>query len=126
MSHPKGFTLIEIIITILVLAIAAALFVAYMGTSLTGSAVPATQVQKQYELIETMEKITAEYRRRISNEATPFVLTAFETYVRTQNYVDQTKTGIVTLNSPGYTMIRPVLVVVLADGNQSLMSVFTE
>jgi len=43
MKHNKGFTLIEVIITIVIMAVAAAAFLAFFGKAFTGSAVPAGQ-----------------------------------------------------------------------------------
>jgi prepilin-type N-terminal cleavage/methylation domain-containing protein len=124
MRYIKGFTLVEVIITILILAIAAAAFVTYFGKAFTGSAIPAGQVQSQYRLIEQMEEITAEYRRRLD-------LGTLELETFTNDYVDPKLNNPSTatfghLNAGAFTTQSPVLQVTLKDGDQTLFSVFTE
>ena len=57
----KAFTLIEVIITLIVLAILAAMMVPFFGTSFTKSAAPVSRLNKSLTLGAVMEKITAEY-----------------------------------------------------------------
>jgi len=60
-TNKEGFTLIEVIITLVVAAILAALFVQFMGSNLTGSPVPAVRTQNHYQLIEIVEKMNIDY-----------------------------------------------------------------
>jgi len=57
----SGFTLIEVIITLVVVAVVAAGMVAYFGTSITKSSLPVSRLQAAGNLNEIMEKITADY-----------------------------------------------------------------
>jgi prepilin-type N-terminal cleavage/methylation domain-containing protein len=57
----SGFTLIEVIITLVVVAIVAAMMVAYFGTSITKSSLPISRLQAAGKLNQIMEKITADY-----------------------------------------------------------------
>ena len=57
----SGFTLIEVIIAFVVVAIVAAMMTAYFGTSLTQSSIPIFRLNAAGKLNEVMEKITAEY-----------------------------------------------------------------
>jgi prepilin-type N-terminal cleavage/methylation domain-containing protein len=128
MKFSKGFTLIEVIITIVIMAVAAAAFLAFFGKAFTGSAVPVGQVWSQYKLIRQMETITSNYRDQITNN-TSFSLTAFKTsYIDGKGYdVDDTKTGLITLpSSDGLYTTQNVLRVTLTDGKQTLMSIFTQ
>ena len=129
MKFSKGFTLIEVIMTIVIMAVAAAAFLAFFGKAFTGSAVPAGQVQSQYNLIQRMEAITSQYRNDITNNAS-FSLAAFKTdHVDGTLYVDSTKTGLIpplTSSDGVYTTTQPVLRVTLTDGKQTLMSIFTQ
>jgi prepilin-type N-terminal cleavage/methylation domain-containing protein len=129
MKCSKGFTLIEVIITIVIMAIAAAAFLQFFGKAFTGSAVPAGQVQSQYKLIQQMETITSQYRNQITNN-TSFTLTAFKTsFVDGTLYVDSTKTAVIpplTSSDGVYTTTQPVLRVTLTDGKQTLISIFTQ
>ena len=129
MKFSKGFTLIEVIMTIVIMAIAAAAFLAFFGKAFTGSAVPAGQVQNQYKLIQQMETITSQYRDQITNNAS-FSLAAFKSsFIDGTQYVDSTKTGVIpplTSSDGVYTTTQPVLRVTLTDGKQTLMSIFTQ
>lgn len=126
MTDKKGFTLIEVIVTIVVMALAATAFMTYLGRGFTRSAIPVTQVQSQYRLIQQMEIITSQYREQITANPTSFTLSAFrDNYVTGQPYVDSGKTGLITLTSGTYTT-QYVLRVTLVDGDQTLMSIFTQ
>ena len=121
MKNNRGFTLIEVIITVTLIAIAAAMFVAYIGTSFTQSPASSSMVAKQYALIQQMEIITSQYRQEISNETLD--LTSFKAYVDANPYIDSS--NLVTLNSGSYTT-QQVLAVTLKDGDQTVMSIFTQ
>jgi len=124
MRSSRGFTLIEVIITIIITAIAATLFVAYMGTSFTKSPASSALVNKQYALIQQMELITIQYRQEINNGT--LNLTNFKTaYVDTNPNVDSANTFFTTLTSGTYTT-QQVLQVTLKDGDQTLLNIFTQ
>lgn len=128
MKFSKGFTLIEVIVTIVIMAIAATVFMTYFGSTFTGSAKQAGLVQKQYVLIQEMEEITSDYRREITNNPSSFTLAAFKSdYVDTMSNVDNTKTGLIQLpNTSGSYITQTVLRVTLVNGDQTLMSIFTQ
>lgn len=67
----KGFTLVEIIVTIVVAAILGAMFLQVMETNLTGSVGPLIRVQDTFTLNEVMEKITADYKKLTIEDQTP-------------------------------------------------------
>ena len=69
--YQKGFTLVEIIITIVVAAILGAMFLQVMETNLTGSVGPLIRVQDTFTLNEVMEKITADYKKLTIEDQTP-------------------------------------------------------
>ena len=127
MKFSKGFTLIEVIATVVIMAIAAAALVSIFGELFYGSAVPAGQVQKQYKLIQQMETITSRYRDQVTNN-TSFSLSTFKSeYVDGQDYVDSANTGLVPLTSSDSTYTTGnVLKVTLTDGTQTLVSIFTQ
>ncbi|MGP8154897.1 MAG: hypothetical protein ACLQBQ_12315 [Smithella sp.] len=128
MRFSKGFTLIKVIVTIVIMAIAAACIVAIIGKAFTSSGIPAGQVLSQYNMIKQMETITSQYRNQITSNPTTFNLTTFEsTYVTGQQYVDSTHTGLITLaSSDGSYTTANVLQVTLTDGTQIVMSIFTQ
>lgn len=57
-----GFTLIEVIIAIIVMAILGTVAVSYLGTSLTNSSLPITNIKQSCALQTVMENITADYK----------------------------------------------------------------
>lgn len=75
----KGFTLIEVIISLVVFAILAGVYVTYFSSSwLTRSADPVLVVRKAYSLKQTMENITEAY---LKNPDDPNRLTKLSTDV---------------------------------------------
>ena len=56
-----GFTLIEIILTLVIAAVVGAGLVQYMGSSFTKSSVPIQRLRQTLELQQVMENITADY-----------------------------------------------------------------
>ncbi len=122
MKHSSGFTLIEVIIIITIMAIAAAMFVSSMGKSFTQSPASTGLVNKQYQLIQQMEIITSKYR-----QALPIAdLCSFKTtYVDGQPFVDAANTSCTYTLTSGTFTTRSALLVTLTDGNQKLQSIFT-
>ncbi len=62
-----GFTLLEIILTLVISAIVATGLVQYLGTSLTKSSVAIQRAKQAYELQQVMEDITEDYRENFSS-----------------------------------------------------------
>jgi type II secretory pathway component PulJ len=119
-----GITLIEIIITIIIMAIAAVMIMVIFGKQFTGSAIPVAQVQSQYKLVEQMEKITSQYRDQITNNQS-FNLASFKSsFIDGKPYVDSANTGMVTFTY-GARTTQQCLKVTLKDGDQTLVSIFT-
>jgi len=122
MNISKGFTLIEVIITIVIMAIAAAVSVAYFGKSFTGSAMQAGLVKKQYALIQSMEEITSDYRRRVDAGMDAAGWTEFQTFCTATARC--TCTPSTTIGS--YTTAAQHLQVTCVDGDQNLFAIFTQ
>ena len=57
----SGFTLIEVIITIVIVAVVAAMMTSYFGTSITQSSIPIFRLNAVASLNEILEKISAQY-----------------------------------------------------------------
>ena len=127
-SGSGGFTLIEVIITLVVMAIVATMLVSVMGPNLTKSAAPVGMVGDQYKTVEQMEMLTSQYRQQIQNGT--LNLASFKaTYVDTNTaYVDTANTQLLNLTSTTggttYTS-QQVLLVTLKDGDQFVQAVFT-
>jgi prepilin-type N-terminal cleavage/methylation domain-containing protein len=125
--HPDGFTLIEIIVTLVIGAIMATMLVSLMGRSLTGSALPVSLVGDQYKIVQEMEKITSQYREEIKNGT--LNINTFKTmYVDTNSYSDAANTGFIALTSTGGTpyTTQQALRVTLRSGDQSVQTFFTQ
>ncbi len=57
----KGFTLIEFILTITIMAIVGTMMYTFMGSSVTKSSIPLGRLQASFTLQKVMENITADY-----------------------------------------------------------------
>jgi prepilin-type N-terminal cleavage/methylation domain-containing protein len=124
----KGFTLIEIIVTLIMIGITAAIMFPAMGTNLIRSPESVTRVNDQYVLIQEMDKITGQYREEIKNNNLD--ISNFKSnYVDTNPYVDAVNTGFVTsFNSGTYTpqATDKILKVTLINGDQTLVALFAQ
>jgi prepilin-type N-terminal cleavage/methylation domain-containing protein len=129
MKCSKGFTLVEVIVAIIIMAVAAAALLKIYGTAFTGSAVPAGKVQSQYNMIQQMETITSQYRDQVTNNAAFNLATFKVTYIDGKPYVDGTKTGLIpplTSSDGLYTTQSALLRVTLTDGKQTVTTIFTQ
>ena len=61
-KNQKGFTLLEIIVTLTVASVLGTIIFLYMNTSLTRSTEPVTRIQTTYSLNQIVEQITADYK----------------------------------------------------------------
>ncbi|MDA8088169.1 MAG: prepilin-type N-terminal cleavage/methylation domain-containing protein [Nitrospiraceae bacterium] len=57
----RGFTLIEIIVTIVIVAILASMLYSYFGPAITGSGVPVARLESAMAAQSAMENVTADY-----------------------------------------------------------------
>jgi len=143
MNSQEGFTLIEIIVTIIVAAILGAMFLQVMETNVTGSVEPLTRVKDVYALNEVMERITADYKRLLSEENTLETIKAtigttgtdvtsgvYGTYsVRYNDYIKFSgpdSEGLYREEVDDGSGGKKVLKVTLSVSDQQLTSLFTE
>ena len=131
LKNRKGFTLIEIIVTLIFVAITSVVMFPVLRTNLTKSAAPVTRVNSQYQLVQEMDQLTARYRDEILNES--LLLTTFKnTYVDASAFVDAGNTGFVSAGqitgANGYSnqSSTNILRVTLVDGDQKLVTFFTQ
>ncbi len=124
-SH-KGFTLVEIIVTIILVGITAAIMFPALGTNLTRSAEPVNRLNDHHLLIQEMDKWTGIYRDEIRNNTLD--ITSFKTNVDSSaNYLDSTA-YINTFNGGAYTTqgTNKILRVTLINNGQTLVALFAE
>jgi prepilin-type N-terminal cleavage/methylation domain-containing protein len=137
-SCQKGFTLIEIIVTLILVGISAAIMFPVMGTNLTRSAEPVNRVDDQYTLIQEMDRLIGIYREAVDadtleSNSDDFVLSLFES-----GPVNLIITDPMFVGSAAYYLERSVdaynsvsgptsfLMVTLALGDQKISAVFTQ
>jgi prepilin-type N-terminal cleavage/methylation domain-containing protein len=132
----KGFTLIEVVITLVVAAILGTILVQFMGTSLTRSAEPIVMVQEGFSLSEVMEKMTAHYKYLLATDSNP--LTNFKNDIENGNVAENSpyfgdysiQTAYITFSggneAPDTSGDNTILKVLIDRGDQSLAALFTK
>ena len=131
-KNSKGFTLIEVIVTIVIAAILGTFLVSYMSGGITKSSIPVIWVKQEFNVFETMEKITADYRNAVSSSS--FNLNTFATTIKATYETE----GITVTNNDYINIDRTtgtptasdstnglILRVKLQKGDQSVTSLFT-
>lgn len=71
LANSNGFTLIEVIVTIVIGAIASVLLIQFMGGNMERSLAPLVRVDHSYRLTTVMENITAHYKNLLLMDADP-------------------------------------------------------
>jgi prepilin-type N-terminal cleavage/methylation domain-containing protein len=133
----RGFTLIEVIVTLVVAAILGTILVVYMGTGITKSGIPIIWVQQEFGVYRAMERITAVYQNDL--KTTPFNLTTFKAKIDTAGEVnticgsstciDNVTVVNTAFPSAGGTETGTdtnIIKVTLGKGDQSLTALFTQ
>jgi prepilin-type N-terminal cleavage/methylation domain-containing protein len=87
-ANPNGFSLIEVIVTIVIGAIASVLLIQFMGGNMERSVAPLVRVDQSYRLTTVMENITAHYKNLLLTDATP--LATLDTDIRNGNNIGNT------------------------------------
>jgi prepilin-type N-terminal cleavage/methylation domain-containing protein len=106
-DHQSGFTLVEIIVTLIVGSILGVLIMQVIGTSIERSTRPLINEQQELSLVQIMENMTADYKGLLLNDATP--LSTFDNRI---------KNGHDELNSdPYYGEYAPTTSYIAFDSN---------
>ena len=103
-KNQRGFTLVEILVTLMFAAILAAVLFQFLGTSMTQSATPINLAKEGYNLNQILEKMTAHHKKLIVTDADP--LATFKTHIENGNNIANTpyfgsysvQTSYITLN----------------------------
>ncbi len=126
-TSQRGFTLLEIIATLILVGISAAILFPAMGTNLTRSADPVNRLNDHQLLIEEMDRLTGFYRDAIENGTLDIINNFKPTHVDTSIYVDAGETNFITLSDGAYTTASPnILRVTLVKNSQSLVTLFAQ
>ena len=120
----RGFTLLEIIATLVLVGISAAIMYPALRTNLVRSAEPVNRLSQHQLLIEEMDKWTGIYRSEIQNGTLD--ISNFKADIDSNaNYLDNT----LYINSFGaYTTqgTNTILRVTLVNNDQTLVALFAE
>ena len=139
LTENQGFTLLEVVITLIVGSILGAILVQFMGTSMKNSFEPVIMVQNGNGAYEIMEKLNSDYKMRLMtstvnplgdfrtdviNGMLPLVDPVIGHYTVVTKYI--TFTGGVENVAPDPSSDPDVLKVTITHGGQSLTALFTK
>jgi len=126
-----GFTLIEVIVSLVIAGILATFLFSFLGTGVTKSSVPLFWVKTQYELSEVMDKITADYRDTVGGES--FDINDFKDQIEADyaEYITGTSFTDFVWNSENSTYEESgsngnIMKVTLGKGDHAVMTLFTQ
>jgi prepilin-type N-terminal cleavage/methylation domain-containing protein len=131
----KGFTLLEVIITLTVSVVLGVMLYQYMGTSMTRSSEPVLMIQRGFSLNHAMESIASDYKKLVTTDSTP--LQTLKTNVETNYGAYNPVTKFIEFDGSGVEKATPcatdckVLKVTLTQvtptqSKQSLTALFTK
>jgi prepilin-type N-terminal cleavage/methylation domain-containing protein len=103
--NDQGFTLLEIVITLVVASILGAVLAQYMSTVLSRSTEPITFIQESFSLNRIIEEMTTDYENLLETDNDP--LATLETYI---------DNGNVETNDPYYGQYSPATDYILFIG----------
>ena len=130
-ENETGFSLIEIILTIIVGGILAALVVQFMGTSMVRSTEPVSMVQEAFLLSGIMEKITADYTKLLAEDRATSLTKLKDKVERNIYGQDSSATKFLTFDASGVEETNPctsdckILKVTITKGGQTVTALFT-
>lgn len=84
----KGFTLLEVIVTLIIAAILGTILVSFVGSNITGSVAPIIRVQNANTLSQVFENITADYNKLNSDDignSTSVALSTLSSHIESGN-----------------------------------------
>lgn len=113
----KGFTLLEVIVTLTVAAILASFLVAFMGTAITRSSDPIKQVRDLGASSGSIESVAAAYASYLAGSRTPADWSAFKTICG--SYSTVAGGGIYSSNFETIQVTRTI-------GSQKIVSYFMQ
>lgn len=132
-----GFTILEVIVTLIVASILGAILLEFMGTNVQQSFAPVYMAQDSMEVNQIMEKMNADYKRRLLLSSNP--LEDFKSDVESGNAMPEPYYGDYTYQTswirfsggsevadayiPGQNL---VLKVTITHNNRSVTALFTK
>jgi prepilin-type N-terminal cleavage/methylation domain-containing protein len=123
-GFPHGFTLVEVIVTILATAILGAIFINFMGTAMSKSTQAVEMVQGEAAAEATLERIVADYVLKTNqNNATALGLIKTDIDPPNKVYGDNVSATYITFDAGGNEVSdtlglnRTLKVTIAASGN---------
>ena len=122
--NERGFTFIEIIVTLIIAAILGVMLIQFMGSSVSGSAENVQRIKDGFVLNQKMEEITRDYRDWLKTSPDDSI-TVFKAAVENDysTFIVSSETKIIDPWNDGDVEI---LQVTITDGTQTLMALFTK
>ena len=134
--YNKGFTLLEIVITLIVASILGAILVEFLGTNVQKSYEPVRMAQEGMALSEIIEKIDADYRKHLMVSADPLLAlksdieggnnTSNTPYYGDYNYQTRWIKFVSGSEADETGAVKPVLKVIITHGNHSVTALYTK
>ena len=128
-NFPNGFTLVEVIVTILAAAIMGAFFIQFMGTAMSKSVEAIENVRDEASAEALMEQIVTDYVAEINKADPSLALGAMIAKNSSNNYGPGVTMEYITFNSSGAeqtaTLSKTLKVTVPAPGN-NLITLLSE
>ena len=109
-SDPRGFTLVEVIVTIIAVGIVSVIFINFMGTAMSKSTQAVEMVQGEASAEALLECITADYVFRMNQDSTT-ALSTLRTAI--------TAKSICGLNNPGTPSVATAYIIFDSGGNEA-------
>lgn len=143
-ERARGFTLIEVIVTLVVAAILGTMLVTFMETGIAESAKTVVRVKNTYDLGKVMENMTADYKKSMASTSDTTPLATFKssvgaagsTYnayggsykVINNGYITFTCTGTSCSASAPSDAVSSILKVTIADpgSSQTVTALFAQ
>lgn len=129
----KGFTLLEVIVSLIIISIFGAAFIGFFQTQIAGSTQPVIAVQQGFSLGEIMEKIKADYELLINADPTPLITLEANIQASPSSYGEYTAiTKFINFDGSGNEEAAACsancthLKVSIMVGDQSLTTVFSK
>jgi prepilin-type N-terminal cleavage/methylation domain-containing protein len=125
----KGFTLLEVIITLVVAAIASTMLVQFMRSHVVQSVRPVLMLQRDYQAVQGMENITMEYRDQLERDI--FNISNFKSNLKTYANDDALTVSSVQIDfdeegNEISSQSGRYLKVIVGNSNMHVISVFAE
>jgi prepilin-type N-terminal cleavage/methylation domain-containing protein len=135
----SGFTLVETIVTLVLVAILGVFMIYFSRTTFLDASQTVSFYEKEGDIQTMMEEITAQYRELMADDSLGVTsLSSLKTWAQNHygTYVVGGRTGYVTFSGSGDTYdasgvsptpgADPILLITLQDGDQTTAALFTE